>query len=155
MGAKLGDSGRHGRYTVSQNSDINVTPFVDVMLVLLIIFMVSAPLATVSIKLDMPPATPPRPEDAIPEPPVFISIQGPGELYIGRGTDAPIPTTLESLTADLAGRGLRPSTGDPDNDDRVFVRAQADILYDQFMEVLNNLQDNGYYTIGLINEDIS
>lgn len=60
MGAKLGGGGG-SRYTIAQNSDINVTPFVDVMLVLLIIFMVSIPAATVSIKLDLPPAkAPPR-----------------------------------------------------------------------------------------------
>ena len=58
MGAKLGGGGG-GKYTVQQNSDINVTPFVDVMLVLLIIFMVSIPPATVSIKLDLPPAKAP------------------------------------------------------------------------------------------------
>ena len=56
MGMKLGDGS--SRYTIAQNSDINVTPFVDVMLVLLIIFMVSIPAATVSIKLDLPPPQP-------------------------------------------------------------------------------------------------
>ena len=55
MGAKLGGGGG-GRFDLGQNSDINVTPFVDVMLVLLIIFMVAIPAATVSIKLDLPPA---------------------------------------------------------------------------------------------------
>ena len=54
MGAKLGGGGG-GKFDLGQNSDINVTPFVDVMLVLLIIFMVSIPAATVSIKLDLPP----------------------------------------------------------------------------------------------------
>jgi biopolymer transport protein ExbD len=58
MGAKLGGQGG-GRFDLGQNSDINVTPFVDVMLVLLIIFMVAIPAATVSIKLDLPPAIPP------------------------------------------------------------------------------------------------
>ena len=60
MGAKLGGGGG-GRFNLGQNSDINVTPFVDVMLVLLIIFMVAIPAATVSIKLDLPPAIPPPP----------------------------------------------------------------------------------------------
>jgi biopolymer transport protein ExbD len=58
MGSKLAGPGGQGGKTISQNADINVTPFVDIMLVLLIIFMVSAPLATVSIKLDLTPATP-------------------------------------------------------------------------------------------------
>ena len=151
MGAKLGGPGGGSRYTVDQNSDINVTPFVDVMLVLLIIFMVSAPLATVSIKLDMPPAVPPLANEPPPDPPVFISIQGAEELYIGRGADTPIPTAIETLPADLAGRGVRPAP----SEDRVFVRANEEVMYESFMEVLNTLQDNGYYTIGLINEDIS
>ena len=60
MAARL--AGRtSGKYDLGQNSDINVTPFVDVMLVLLIIFMVAAPMATVSIAVDLPPATPPPP----------------------------------------------------------------------------------------------
>ena len=59
MAAKLGGK-RGSKYALGQNADINVTPFVDVMLVLLIIFMVSAPLATVAIKIDLPPATPPH-----------------------------------------------------------------------------------------------
>jgi biopolymer transport protein ExbD len=151
MGAKIGGPGGGSRYNIGQNSDINVTPFVDVMLVLLIIFMVSAPLATVSIKLDMPPAVPPRADQPKPEPPVFISIQGENELYLGKGEEAPVPTSLDTLVNDLGGRGIRPSP----SEDRVFVRANAEVLYNQFMEVLNTLQDNGYYTIGLINEDIS
>ncbi|MDO9078934.1 MAG: biopolymer transporter ExbD, partial [Brevundimonas sp.] len=57
MGSKLSGPGGQGGKTIEQNADINVTPFVDIMLVLLIIFMVAAPLATVSIRLDLPPAT--------------------------------------------------------------------------------------------------
>lgn len=55
MGAKLSGSGG-GKYAIEQNSEINVTPFVDVMLVLLIIFMVAAPLATVSVPIELPRA---------------------------------------------------------------------------------------------------
>jgi biopolymer transport protein ExbD len=150
MGAKLGGSGG-SKYNIASNSEINVTPFVDVMLVLLIIFMVSAPLATVSIKLDMPPAVPPPPGAAQPDPPVFISIQEGDELYIGRGTEAPIPTSLERMTGDLASR----IGGSAYREERIFVRAAAEVEYNSFMEVLNALQDDGFYTIGLINEDIS
>lgn len=154
MGAKLGGSGRGSRYNIETNSEINVTPFVDVMLVLLIIFMVSAPLATVSIKLDMPPAVPPPPGTVL-DPPTFISIQDNQTLFLGKGSEAPQPTSLDRLVADVAGRGIRPSTGNPEEDDRIFVRANAEVDYNSFMEVLNTLQDSGYYTIGLINEDIS
>ena len=69
MGAKLGGSGGD-RYQVEQNSEINVTPFVDVMLVLLIIFMVAAPLASVSVELKLPDAVAkPRPN---PPKPIYI-----------------------------------------------------------------------------------
>src|SRR3954465_10753371 len=95
MGAKLGGGGG-GRFDLGQNSDINVTPFVDVMLVLLIIFMVSIPAATVSIKLDLPPAIPPPPGTKVKEP-ILVNIQQGGGLYIGERA-----TTLDGLPADLA-----------------------------------------------------
>jgi len=150
MGAKLSGPGGGSKYTVESNADINVTPFVDIMLVLLIIFMVSIPMATVSIKLDMPPAVPPPP-GAKPEPPVFISIQQNGDLYIGRGEEAPVKTSIDTLAGDLAGRI---ASANP-TDEQVFVRADADVEYSNFMEVLNEMQDKGFYKIGLINEDIT
>ena len=71
MAAKLAGGGKGG-YELGQNADINVTPFVDVMLVLLIIFMVAAPLATTSLKIDLPPAQAPKnPTD---KKPPFLSI---------------------------------------------------------------------------------
>ena len=144
MGAKLGGGGG-GRYTVEQNADINVTPFVDVMLVLLIIFMVSAPLATVSIRLDFPPAVPPPPNQKLEEP-TFISIQKTGSIFIGDKQTRP-----ETLAADL---GAAIGGSDP-TAERIFIRADADVLDGNFMEVMNELQDNGYFQIGLIGEDIS
>lgn len=144
MGAKLGGGGG-SRYNVEQNSDINVTPFVDIMLVLLIIFMVSAPMATVSIKLDMPPPIPSNtPKDD--KEPTFISIQGPDDIYIG-----PKRTSLATLPADLA---IALNSANP-TEERVLVRGDADIEYNDFMSVLNTLQDNGYFKVALINEDLS
>ncbi|MDC7676517.1 biopolymer transporter ExbD [Asticcacaulis machinosus] len=145
MGAKLGGGGG-SRYTVEQNSDINVTPFVDIMLVLLIIFMVSAPMATVSIKLDLPPASAPLNPLEEKKDPVFVSIQDKDLYYVGTKQ-----VTIETLAADLAA-ALQSSNP---TDERVLVRAQPDVEYDEFMKVLNELQENGYFKIGLINEDIS
>ncbi|WP_140985672.1 biopolymer transporter ExbD [Asticcacaulis tiandongensis] len=145
MGAKLGGGGG-GRYNVEQNSDINVTPFVDIMLVLLIIFMVSAPMATVSIKLDLPPAIPNPEQQEQPKDPVFISIQGTDDIYIGTNK-----TSLATLAADLTVALESPNP----LDERVLVRGDADIEYNDFMAVLNVLQDNGFFKIGLINEDIT
>lgn len=145
MGAKLsGPSGKGG--VIEQNADINVTPFVDVMLVLLIIFMVSAPLATVSIRLDLPPPTPPIPGEE-PPPPTFISIATDGSLYVTTGEGAPESVTLDGLDAVLFGRlGSR--------EERVMIRADADVMYNDFMTVMNDLQDKGWLQVGLINEDI-
>src|ERR1700710_1849325 len=79
MAAKLSGSGG-GRYDLGQNAEINVTPFVDVMLVLLIIFMVAAPMATVAIKIDLPPAT--IPKEPPKHKPTFISIRKGGDTYV-------------------------------------------------------------------------
>ncbi|HEX6866299.1 MAG TPA: biopolymer transporter ExbD [Caulobacteraceae bacterium] len=147
MAAKVGGKGG-GKYDLGQNSDINVTPFVDVMLVLLIIFMVAAPLATVSIAVDLPPATPPPPGKKIE--PVFINVQENGDLYL-----ADRQTSLDTLPSDLVGAfQAKGVTGDP-RQERVFIRADADVMYSDFMAVLNVLQGSGYFKVGLINEDIS
>ena len=146
MGSKLsGPSGQGGK-TIEQNAEINVTPFVDIMLVLLIIFMVAAPLATVSIKLDLPPAVP-NPSNEKPKEPVYISIQEAGGIYI-----ADKETTITALPADVC--AAQNVTTDC-REERVFVRAQPEVKYNQFMEVMNKLQENGFYKIGLLNEDIT
>ena len=148
MGAKVGGGGG-GKYELGQNSDINVTPFVDVMLVLLIIFMVAAPLATVSIKVDLPPATEP-PKDVKPKEPVFVSIRQDG-LFIGAQ-----PTTLERLVDDMS---IKIKANDPAvidaSKERVMIRADAEVPYERFMTVINAFQTAGFYQVGLINEDIS
>ena len=77
-------------------AEINTTPLVDVMLVLLIIFMVAIPAATVSIKLDLPPAIPPPPGTKVKEP-VLVNIQQGGGIFIGEQA-----TSLDSLTKDLS-----------------------------------------------------
>jgi biopolymer transport protein ExbD len=147
MASKLSGPGGQGGKTIQQNSDINVTPFVDIMLVLLIIFMVSAPLATVSIKLDLPPATPPDPSVKQKDP-TYISIQESGSIFI-----AEKQTTIETLAADVCASVGNP-TGKGCQEERVFIRAQPEVKYDQFMEVMNDLQKNGFFKVGLLNEDI-
>lgn len=146
MAVKLsGPSGKGD--PVDQNAEINVTPFVDVMLVLLIIFMVSAPLATVSIRLDLPPPIPPDPNDPPPPPPTFISVSQGGALYVTTGEGVPGEVTLEGLDAELFSR-----LGD--REERVMIRADADVPYNEFMIVMNDLQSNNWLQVGLINEDI-
>src|SRR5205085_12169373 len=145
MAAKLSGSGS-GRYDLGQNSEINVTRIVDVMLVLLIIFMVAAPLATVSIKLDQPRAAPITESS---RPPTWISISDSGELYVGSG-QTQRPTTLARLPADLAAMlGVASPTAE-----RIVIRADRHVRYGRFMAVMNALKLAGYARIGLINEDL-
>ncbi|HEX7943380.1 MAG TPA: biopolymer transporter ExbD [Phenylobacterium sp.] len=147
MAAKVGGKGG-GKFDLGQNSDMNVTPFVDVMLVLLIIFMVSIPAATVSIKLDLPPAIPPPPGTKVKEP-ILINIQRGGVLFIGEQ-----PTTLDGLTRDLAAALTKDDPTLPPTEQRVYIRADRDVIYGDFMAVMNDLQGNGFYQVALINEEL-
>jgi len=147
MAAKLSGGGG-GRYSLNQNSEINVTPFVDILLVLLIIFMVAVPMATVAIKVDLPPAIP-NPTNVKPKEPVFISIQKSGAIFI-----ADKQTSLDNLEIDLDAKFTATGQAGPKDDQRVMIRADADVLYADFMGVLNQLQTAGWFKVGLINEDI-
>ena len=142
MGAKLAGSGGD-RYHEEANSDINVTPFVDVMLVLLIIFMVAAPLAAVTVKVELPPAVA-KPSSNPPKP-VYISIQSNGRIYIQDK-----PSDLASLGDDL--RNHLGANRNPTKE-RIFIRADKDVMYGDFMGVMNMLQDNGFYSVALVGED--
>ena len=147
MGAKLGGGGGN-RFDLGQNSDINVTPFVDVMLVLLIIFMVAIPAATTSIKLDLPPAIPPPPGTKVKEP-VLVNVQAGGGVFIGE-----TPTTIDNLPADLSRKLSQDDPTLPPTQQRVYIRADKTVRYGDFMAVMNTLQGNGFYQVALINEEI-
>ncbi len=149
MGAKVGGGG-NGKYELGQNSEINVTPFVDVMLVLLIIFMVAAPLATVSIKVDLPPATPPPPDQVKPKDPVYISIGENGRLNLSGKQETDLGRLIGDLTKQLV--EFDPNVAPPEQS--VLIRADAGVLYNDFMEVVNSLQQSGFYKVGLISEEI-
>jgi TonB system transport protein ExbD (group 1) len=143
MAAKLSGGGGD-RFNVEQNSEINVTPFVDVMLVLLIIFMVAAPLASVTVEVNLPPAVAKQSET--PPKPVYISIQQSGKVYIGD-----FETTVDDMGADLAKNiGRR----DPSKE-RIYIRADEKTRYGSFMEVMNALQDNGFYSVALVGKEDS
>jgi len=143
MAGKLAGSGGDSRFHVEQNAEINVTPFVDVMLVLLIIFMVAAPLASVNVKVELPPAVS-KPTSSPPKP-IYISIQRNGHMYIGD-----FSTSLDRLGADL--RVQLQGKRDPTKE-RIYIRADKDTQYGDFMDVMTTLQDNGYYSVALIGVD--
>ncbi len=143
MAAKLSGGGG-GRYDVAQNASINVTPFVDVMLVLLIIFMVAAPLASVTVKVALPPAA----AKAAKDPPkrVFISLKRDGKVFVGDNAS----------DMDTLGDDLRKAVGGSNPGKmRIFIRGDQDVLYENFMGVMNKLQDNGFYSVALVGEDKS
>ena len=146
MAAKLASGGK-GRYEIRQNADINVTPFVDVMLVLLIIFMVAAPLATTFIKIDLPPAH----DSASDKKPTFLSIHRGGTVDIVAQANVIRAPDLAHLTGMLA--PLLTGEG-PSQDRTVLIRADRDVRYSEFMAVTNRLQSDGYYHIGLIAEEL-
>ena len=143
MAAKLSGGGG-GRYDVAQNASINVTPFVDVMLVLLIIFMVAAPLASVTIKVALPPASA-KPARKPPKT-IYLSIKKDGRVFVGDNA-----SDLDTLGADLkaAVGGANPAT------ERIFIRGDQDLPYMDFMAVMNKLQDTGFYSVALVGEDKS
>ncbi len=141
MAAKLSGGGG-GKYTVEQNSEINVTPFVDIMLVLLIIFMVAAPLAAPSVEVKLPRAV--APMQTNPPVPIYISIQGNGQAYLGD-----FPVELDEIGPELTGQIGRRNPAD----ERIFIRADKSTRYGDFMQVMNSLQDNGFYSVALVGED--
>ncbi len=119
------------------NHEINVTPFIDVMLVLLIIFMVAAPLSTVDVSVDLPASNAkaqPRPSE-----PIFLTVKE--DLTLAFGND---PVTREGLKLALDGK----TKGN--TDERVFVRADKTVDYGDLMEVMNLLRNAGYLKIGLV-----
>jgi biopolymer transport protein ExbD len=122
---------------LSENHEINVTPFIDVMLVLLIIFMVAAPLATVDVNVDLPASTA-KPAER-PDEPLYLTVKE--DLSLNIGNDA---VAREQLAASLD----RMTQGNKET--RIFLRADKAVDYGQFMEVMNLLRDAGYLKIALV-----
>lgn len=122
---------------LAEVSEINVTPFIDVILVLLIIFMVAAPLSTVDVAVDLPVSNAqPQPR---PDKPVFLTVKN--DLSLALGND-PVPReTLQSV--------LDRQTGS-DREQRVFLRADGAVAYRELMEVMNLLRNAGYLKIALV-----
>jgi biopolymer transport protein ExbD len=117
--------------------EINVTPFIDVMLVLLIIFMVAAPLSTVDLPVDLPTSTA-NPQKK-PDKPLYLTIKADLAVAIG---DTPVKRAdlIRSLDA----------MGEPDRDRRIFLRADRGVPYGELMDVLEMLRAGGYPKIALV-----
>ena len=122
---------------IAEISDINVTPFIDVILVLLIIFMVAAPLSTVDVPVELPVSNAqPQPR---PDKPVFLTIKS--DLSLAIGDDSVPRETLQAV--------LDQHTGN-DRGQRVFLRADGAVAYRDLMSVMNLLRDAGYLKIALV-----
>ena len=140
MGAQLQGGGvrqRHGRSTRPVMSEINVTPFVDVMLVLLIIFMVTAPLLTVGVPVDLPDSG----ARALPgdDEPLSVTIQADGTVYLQES---------EIEIDELVPRLLAVTENNPEA--RIFVRGDKAIFYGRVMEVMGALNTAGFNNVGLV-----
>lgn len=144
MAAKLQGGGGSSKFLIEQNNEINVTPFVDVMLVLLIIFMVAAPLAAPTVEVNLPPAVA-RPQQNPPKP-IYISIKADGRVYLGS-----FPVEISEMGSELT---KQIGTRDP-SEERIFIRADKGVRYGTFMQVMNQLQDKGFYSVALVGRDIS
>ena len=135
MAMRLGS--RSGDDDLEIQHEINVTPFIDVILVLLIIFMVAAPLATVDIGVNLPAST--APEQPRPDKPVFVTIKPDGTIAVGDAV----------LTRDQLAAALDAATHNHKNE-TIFVRADKTLSYGGLMEVMNTLRDSGYLRLALV-----
>jgi len=127
----------HGEDSLSELHEINVTPFIDVMLVLLIIFMVAVPLATVDIAVNLPAAAAqPQPR---PEKPIYLTLKTDLTLAIGE-----TPVARDALASALG------AVTKGEKDTRIFLRADKMVPYGEMMEVMNLMRRAGYLKIALV-----
>ena len=135
-----GGSGRRGRRGGARMSEINVTPFVDVMLVLLIIFMVAAPMLTVGVPVELPRTS----AGALPaeqEEPLSVTLTADGTILL---------MTTEVAPSDLLPQ-LR-AIAEARRDNKVFLRADGSIPYERVVQVMGALNAGGFNNIGLVTE---
>jgi len=127
----------HDGEDLGEMHEINVTPFIDVMLVLLIIFMVAAPLATVDVKVDLPSSTAePAPK---PDTPLYLTVKADKSLAVGNEI---IAAERLSAALDAAAKG--------DKDTRIFLRADKSVDYGALMGVMDALRGAGYLKVALV-----
>ncbi len=125
---------------LAESSEINVTPFIDVMLVLLIIFMVAAPLSTVDVQVDLP-ASNAQPQKR-PDKPLYLTVQSDLNLSVGE----------QKVFRDFLQQELDRFTG-ANREERIFLRADKEVAYGDLMDVMNLLRTAGYLKIALVGSE--
>jgi len=137
--AQGGSGGRRGRRRGAKRpmSEINVTPMVDVMLVLLIVFMVAAPLLTVGVPIDLPQTK--AKELNTDSKPISVTITPAGDIFLGDK-----PTSVDTLVADITAQAPNGT------DERIYVRGDQTANYGAVMKVMGVLSAGGFSKIGLI-----
>ena len=141
-GAHSGAFGRRRHRRNPVMSEINVTPMVDVMLVLLIIFMVSAPLLTVGVPIDLPQTQASSLDQADKEP-LAISVNTDGKVYL-QNTEIKLEELVPKLQAISQARG--------GNDERIYVRGDRTVDYGTVMKVMGRLSAAGFRRVALVTE---
>ncbi len=138
----LARSGRNGRRAVYRPmSDINVTPLVDVMLVLLIVFMVTAPLLTAGVPVDLPQTNAPQLNE--PKEPLLITVTSEGKLYLGSST-----TPLDDT--DLVPRLQAVTNNNPAAD--IYVKGDRTIQYGRVLEIMGMISGAGFTKVSLLTQ---
>jgi biopolymer transport protein TolR len=127
-------------------AEINVVPYIDVMLVLLIIFMVTAPMLTQGVKVDLPNA-PAEPIGKVDDEPLIVSIKADGSLYLNLGKDPKKAMTIEAIS-DRVSKVMRAKSNTP-----VLVWGDANVPYGQVVTLMTQLQAAGAPSVGLVTED--
>ena len=141
-GAHSGVFGRRRHRRSPVMAEINVTPMVDVMLVLLIIFMVSAPLLTVGVPIDLPQTQASSLDQADKEP-LSVSVNNDGKVFL-RDTEIELEELVPKLQAIAQARG--------GNDERIYVRGDKTVDYGTVMRVMGRLSAAGFRKVALVTE---
>ena len=127
----------HGEDELAENHEINVTPFIDVMLVLLIIFMVAAPLATVDVPVELPASTAERQQK--PDTPLYLTLK----------TDLSFVLKDKPVTRAELGPALDEATARR-KEERIFLRADKTVPYGELMQAMNLMRSAGYLKVALV-----